>query len=46
VRALLALPPERVVEVYDFILFLLKRYGQVTDISDAWTKGLSLGNSR
>jgi hypothetical protein len=38
VRALLALPPERVAEVYDFILFLQNRYGQVMDISDTWTE--------
>ena len=37
VRALLALPPERLAEAYDFILFLQNRYGQVTDISDAWS---------
>ncbi len=38
VRALLALPPERVAEVYDFILFLRSRYGQAMDVSDVWTE--------
>ena len=37
VRALLALPSDRMAEAYDFILFLQDRYGQVTDISDAWS---------
>jgi hypothetical protein len=36
VRALLTLPPERVAEAHDFILFLRSRYGQVADASDAW----------
>ncbi len=38
VRALLALPPERVAEVHDFILFLQSRYGQSVDTSDSWTE--------
>jgi hypothetical protein len=37
VRGLLTLPPERVAEVYDFVLFLQSRYGQVADVSDTWT---------
>ena len=37
VRALLTLPPERVAEVYDFILFLQSRYGQVVEVNDAWS---------
>jgi hypothetical protein len=37
VRALLALPPEHLAEVYDFILFLQERHGHVIDISAEWT---------
>ena len=36
IRALLTLTPERVAEVYDFILFLKDRYGQSLDVSDVW----------
>jgi hypothetical protein len=38
VRALLTLPPERVTEVRDFVLFLQSRYRQTVDVADAWTE--------
>jgi len=39
-RALSALPSDKVAEVQDFILFLKDRYGlkQLVDESDAWTE--------
>lgn len=39
VSALTALPPEKVTEVQDFIVFLKERYGheQPIDESDAWS---------
>ena len=37
VRQLSALPPDRVAEVYDFILFLKTRPAADIDESDAWT---------
>lgn len=38
-RALVALPADKVVEAQDFILYLRERYGQqhAIDESDAWT---------
>lgn len=37
VRELQALPPERVAEVYDFVLFLKSRIPVSIDVSDEWT---------
>lgn len=38
-RAISTLPPEKVAEVYDFVLFLQARYGQPwVDRSDAWSE--------
>lgn len=38
VRAISTLPPEKVAEVYDFVLFLQTRYGRpMVDSSDAWS---------
>ncbi len=39
-RTLTSLPPEKVGEVQDFILFLKERYGQkkVIDENDAWSE--------
>jgi len=38
--ALLTLPPEKVAEVYDFVIFLRERYGERADVdvSDAWSE--------
>ena len=38
--ALFTLPPEKVVEVHDFVTFLQERYGQRTavNMSDAWSE--------
>lgn len=38
VRELNALPPERIAEVYDFVLFLKTRPGTVVDESDEWSE--------
>lgn len=39
VRAISTLPPEKVAEVYDFVLFLQGRYGRpIVDSSDAWNE--------
>jgi len=37
VRQLSVLPPERVAEVYDFVLFLKTRPAAAVDESDAWS---------
>lgn len=39
VRAIATLPPEKVAEVYDFVLFLQMRYGQsAVDTGDSWSE--------
>jgi len=38
VRQLCTLPPERVAEVYDFVLFLKTRQDLPVDESDAWSE--------
>lgn len=37
VREMRSLPPERVAEVYDFVLFLKTRMATVDDQSDEWS---------
>lgn len=37
VRQLSTLPPERVAEVYDFVLFLKTRPAESVDENDAWS---------
>ena len=38
VRQLSGLSPERIAEVYDFVLFLKSRQGQGVDESDEWSE--------
>ena len=38
VNALFKLPSEQIMAVYDFILFLQARHGQMIDESDSWTE--------
>ena len=40
VKAISTLPPEKITEVYDFVLFLQERYGRSApvDSSDIWSE--------
>lgn len=39
VKAISTLPPEKMAEVYDFVLFLQARYGRLAvDESDVWSE--------
>jgi hypothetical protein len=38
VRQLSTLPPERIAEVYDFVLFLKTRQSQAVDHGDEWSE--------